>query len=177
MVEIVKSYRQAVPAVKFIGKKYGDEDRVDGSYASMWQMWFEQQWFAAIDEAAEGLNVSNESYEEGNACLGYMRCKQGEPFQYWIGKFVPLETKTPEGFESLELAAAELGVCWVKGKEPDIYCKEEQCMYKLEEQDMEIQLDEQGAFWFFERYASPRFSEPDTEGNIILDICYYVKST
>lgn len=68
-------------------------------------------------------------YEDGNACLGYMRFKQGEPFQYWIGRFVPLATEVSEGFEALELAASELGVCWLQGKEPEIHAKEEQCFY------------------------------------------------
>jgi len=34
---------------------------------------------------------------------------------------------------------------------------------------------EEGAFWFFERYACPRFTEPDGEGNNILDICHFVE--
>jgi predicted transcriptional regulator YdeE len=175
MAEIVNVYRQAVPAVKFIGKKYSDEDRVDGSFGACWQLWFQQQWFNVIDEAAGGTQRISELYEDANACLGYMRYKQGEPFQYWIGKCVPLSAETPEGFEAIELAAAELGVCWVKGKEPYIYCQEEKCGQKLVDQGMEIVQDEQQAFWFFERYSSPRFTERDEDGNVVLDICHYVR--
>ncbi len=32
-----------------------------------------------------------------------------------------------------------------------------------------------GAFWFFERYQCPRFTTPDEKGNVILDMCYFVK--
>ena len=32
MVEIIKTYRQSVGAMRFIGKKYGDGDRVDGNF-------------------------------------------------------------------------------------------------------------------------------------------------
>ena len=35
--------------------------------------------------------------------------------------------------------------------------------------------DEQGAWWFFERYACPRFTTPDENGAVILDIGHYVK--
>jgi len=27
-----------------------------------------------------------------------MRCKDGEPFEYWIGMFMPANTVVPEGF-------------------------------------------------------------------------------
>ncbi len=35
--------------------------------------------------------------------------------------------------------------------------------------------DANNAWWFFERYCSPRFTNPDYQGNIILDICHFIK--
>ena len=35
--------------------------------------------------------------------------------------------------------------------------------------------DEEGATWFFERYAAPRFTKPDKKGKIILDICHFAE--
>jgi len=175
MAEIVKVYRQAIPAVKFIGNKFGDEDRVNGSFAACWEQWLEQKWPDIINEAAGGVEETSALYEDGDACLGFMRYKQGEPFQYWIGKFAPLDTIPPEGLEGLEVPPSEIGACWVKGKEPDVYGVEMQCAEKLHEQGMQIMQDEQGAFWFFERYSSPRFFEPDENGDIIVDICHYVR--
>lgn len=174
MAEIVKVYRQAIPAVKFLGKKYGDEDRVNGSFAACWEQWLQEKWHVMIDEAAGGEHVTKELFEDGEACLGYMRYKQGEPFQYYIGKFVPLATKTPAGLEEIEIPASELGVCWVKGKEPDVYFKEDKCAEQLVKHGMKMKLDDQEAYWFFERYSHPRFFEPDENGDIIVDICYYV---
>ncbi|MGX6443548.1 hypothetical protein ACWM35_10045 [Neobacillus sp. K501] len=39
----------------------------------------------------------------------------------------------------------------------------------------ELETDEAGAWWFFERYGCPRFTTPDKDGNVILDICHFVK--
>ena len=39
MFSIVKTYRQSIPAMRFIGKKYGDEDRVDGGFGKQWGVW------------------------------------------------------------------------------------------------------------------------------------------
>jgi len=44
MPQIIKTYRQSVPAMRFIGKKYGFEDRVDGHFGALWQQWFANGW-------------------------------------------------------------------------------------------------------------------------------------
>jgi hypothetical protein len=36
MAEVIRTYRQSVPAMRFIGKKYYDEDRVDGGFGKQW---------------------------------------------------------------------------------------------------------------------------------------------
>lgn len=36
MSEIIKVYRQSVPTLRFIGKKYGDSDRVNGTFGKQW---------------------------------------------------------------------------------------------------------------------------------------------
>lgn len=46
---------------------------------------------------------------------------------------------------------------------------------KLGGEGYKIIPDEKGAYWFFERYCCPRFTTPDEQGNIILDICHYIE--
>ena len=36
MAQIIKTYRQSVPAMRFIGKKYEDGDRVNGGFGKQW---------------------------------------------------------------------------------------------------------------------------------------------
>jgi len=172
--EIVKVYKQSIPAVKFIGKKYGDEDRVDGGFASAWQQWIEQDLFDPIVQAAGGIEACKQLLEDGEATLGFMRYKEGEPFQYWIGMLTPPDTVVPESYESVLIEPTEAGICWLKGKEPDIYAKEDRCMHKLAEEGFQVNPNEQGALLFFERYAHPRFNDIDEQGNRIVDIGFFL---
>ncbi len=173
-MEIVKTYRQSIPAVRFIGKKYGDGDRVNGGFGQQWGEWFQNGWFDVLEKTA-GSESLKSLYEDGDAYIGLMRWKDGEPFQYWIGMFLPDNTPVPEGYGYVDFPAADLGACWLHGKEGEIYGKEHLCAQKLEEAGMKIVADEEGAWWFFERYVCPRFTTPDEKGEIILDICHYVK--
>lgn len=175
MAEIIKTYSQQVPALRFIGKKYGDDDRVNGSFGAKWGEWFQNGWFEVIERLHEGS--SSEIYEDGDAYIGLMRAKDGEPFEYWIGMLMPEGTAVPEGFGFVDFPESTLGVCWVYGSDAtgDIYCHEDECAAKLTEAGLEIQNDKDGACWIFERYGCPRFTTPDEKGNVILDICFFVK--
>src|SRR5690606_13196916 len=112
--------KQAIPAVKFIGKKYNDTDRVNGGFGFAWQQWLEQNWCDPIIEAAGGIDALTNLYEDGFSNLGYMRYKEGEPFEYWIGIFAPPETEIPNGYDGFHIEASNCGICWYKGQEPDI---------------------------------------------------------
>jgi len=52
---------------------------------------------------------------------------------------------------------------------------EEECAKELVSKGFEIIPDKKGVYWFFERYGCPRFTTPDDKGNVILDICHYIK--
>ena len=173
MAEIIKAYRQNLPQARFIGRKYGDSDRVNGGFGKQWDEWFANNWFAVIENQAGGK--IKELYPDGDAYLGLMRWKTGEPFEYWIGMFLPPETEVPDGFGFIDFPESNLGVCWLHGTMDDVFCKEDQCAARLGEEGFEITADANGAWWFFERYGCPRFTTPDGEGKIILDICHFIK--
>lgn len=173
MAEIIKAYRQSMPAMRFVGKKYGDGDRVDGSFGPKWGEWFANNWFNAIEQSI--TEYIKEAYEDCGAYIGLMRWKEGEPFEYWIGMFTHEANPVPDGYEFIDFPKSELGVCWVYGKEPDIYCKEDKCAEKLGEEGCRVIRDGKGAWWFFERYCCPRFTTPDDKGNVILDICHFIE--
>jgi predicted transcriptional regulator YdeE len=173
MYEITKSYIQSIPAVRFIGIKYRDEDRVGGGFGSQWGNWFENNRFEKLEALMK--DELKKVYEDADAYIGFMRWKEGEPFQYWIGMFLPEGTDVPEGYDFVDMPEGKLGVCWLHGPEGELYCKEDKCAEKLVQEGHEIISDENGAWWFFERYGCPRFTTPDEEGQVILDICHYIK--
>lgn len=172
MAEIIKTYRQSVPAMRFIGKKYGDEDRVDGGFAAKWGQWFQNNWFAELEKLTP--SGGGQLYEDADAYIGLMRWKEQDPFTYWIGMFMPENTSVPEGFTAIDIQESQLGVCWVYGKGGEVYFQEDACALKLREAGYTIKRDEEGATWCFERYGCPRFTTPDEKGNVILDICIYI---
>ena len=172
-MRITRIYRQYFPARRFIGKKYGDTDRVNGSFGTKWGEFFGNGWFEVLESAA--VSSVEEGYEDGGAYIELMRCRDGEPFEYWVGMFLPPDTPVPEEFESRDFSEGELGVGWVYGPEWDLYGHESDVAAKLTEEGMCIRNDGSGACWFFERYGCPRFTTPDKEGNVILDIGFFVE--
>ena len=124
MAEIIKTYKQTVGAMRLIGKKYGNDDRVDGSFGAKWGEWFENGWFEVLEKQSSGQ--PKETYEDADAYIGLMTDEDGA-FDYWIGMFMPEGTAVPEGFAHMDFPQGELGVCWVYGKEWEIYGLEGQC--------------------------------------------------
>lgn len=172
-MRIIRIYTQHMPACRFVGKKYGDADRINGNFGAKWSEFFDHGWFGMLEQAAQW--PVDEGYEDGGAYVGLMRVKDGEPFEYWVGMFLPENTPVPEGFEFRDFEESELGVGWVYGPEWDLYGHESEVAEKLGEEDIRRQNDEAGACWFFERYGCPRFTIPDEKGNVILDIGFFVE--
>lgn len=166
MPEIKRVYSQNMPEMKLVGKCYRESEKTNGTFGEQWRKWFQNDWFAPLT-----MPGTAQPFEDCDAYIGLCRCKMGEPFQYWIGVFLPLSFPAPDGYDSVSIDAGEIGVAWVYGKEPDIYqyC----CLERLSEDGLHWTADKSGVKWCFERYVRPRFTEPDGAGNVILDMCYY----
>jgi hypothetical protein len=167
MVEINKVYRESLPSLRLIGKKYSDSDRgVEGSFGGKWGEWFENGYFKTLEELGS-------LPENGDAYVGCMRCV--DTFEYWIGMFFPAETVIPEGYSYVDIPKGDIGTCWIYGREDngEIYGMEPHnlCMSKIAEAGWQLAKDP----WFFERYNCPRFTTPDDKGNVILDYCVYLQ--
>lgn len=173
MAEIIKLYTQAQPAQRFIGKRYFDSDRTDGLFAAKWEEWFQNNWFDDIFSQC----ATRGSFAEAEALIGLCRIKEAQPMEYWIGAFTPPGTKVAAGFESFDLPACMLGVCWVYGAahNGELYGNEELCARLLREQGYQISPDQEGVITTFERYVCPRFTQADQEGKVLLDLCFILK--
>ncbi len=165
-MKIVKVYRESIPNVKLIGKRYTNTDRdAAGTFALYWQQWFQQGWFDDLKQCTRVPNL-------GEDYIGAMRMTGGDGgFEYWIGALFAPDAEVPEGFAAVNIPACDLGVCWLYGNEKSGE------LYSMKASDMAMAaLKEQGrnysdSGWFFERYNYPRFTAPDETGNVILDIC------
>lgn len=163
MPEIVKVYKETLPALRFIGKKYTDADRgPDGGYGNRWDEWFSADRFSTLERLGPAP-------EHDDAYIGLMRFTT--EFEYWIGMFFPAETPVPDGFEWVDVSALTLGTCWIYGRDEtgELYgeAAHNLCVAALEREGWQIA---EGA-WFMERYNHPRFTTADEQGNVILDYC------
>ena len=167
MAEIIKTFREDIPAMRFIGKKYPN-------FGPWWGDWFGNGWFDVLENAMGGTDAIRSIWENGGGYVGLERRAEGQPFEYWIGMFTPADTAVPEEFECVDFSDVELGTCWIYGKENEVH-DTSKCRSAVEEAGMHIWTDEKGGIWSFENCLCPRYTTPDEYGNIIMDYCYFVK--
>ena len=174
MAEITKVYRQTLPAMRFIGKNYGNSKNTD--WGANWGDAFANDVFGKIEKASGGEAANHALFEDSNAYLGlyYRNAATGE-HDAWVGMFAPVGTTVDEGLGYIDFAAQDIGVCWLYGKQGEVYQLVPQCADQLAAAGMVIKTDAHGPVGFFERDQCPRFTTPDDKGNVIVDYCYFVE--
>ena len=167
MAEIIKVFKDEVPGMRFIGKKYQDYNG--------WGEWVANGWFDVIESRMGGTEKILGIWENGGAYVGLECRKNGELQQYWIGMFTPEDTEVPQGFEYIDFPKSSLGTCWIYGREEEVHGSVGNCWKALQNEGFEIAVDENGVEMSFENCLCPRFTTPDEKGNVILDYCYFIK--
>ena len=167
MAEIIKVFKEEIPRLRFIGKKYAN-------FGPMWGEWFANGWFDRLEEAMGGVEKITAIWENGGGYVGLERRAEGQPFAYWIGMFAPSDTPVPEGFSYIDFPELGLGTCWIRGTEKEVH-NTKACMRAVKDAGLVPWTDETGGIWSFENCTCPRYTTPDPQGNIILDYCYFVK--
>ena len=167
MTEIVKVFRDEVPAMRFIGKKYQD-------FGPWWGEWFGNGWFDVIEQAMGGPDEILAVWENGGGYVGLEKRKNGELSEYWIGMFTPENTPVPEGFDVIEFPAGTFGTCWIYGPEDEVHGAIPGCADAVLKAGMSFRKDTDGCVISFENGLCPRFTTPDEKGCVILDYCFIV---
>ena len=165
MAKIIKTFKENIPVMRFIGKKYDD--------IGHWEEWWQNGWFDLLENAMGGADKILGLWENGGGYVGVERRTETGEFSYYIGMFTPENTPVPDGFLHIDFSNLSLGTCWIYGKESEVH-DTSACKQKLIENGMRIWQDEKGAEWSFENCLCPRYTTPDDKGNIILDYCYFV---
>ena len=165
MVEIIKVFKENIPSLRFIGKKYNDFGH--------WGEWWLNGWFDLIEEVMGGTDKIKSVWDNGGGYIGVERRAEDRLFEYYIGMLTPENTSVPNGFISIDFKDLNLGTCWLYGKESEVHNTGE-CKKKLEENGIQLWKDKDGAFWSFENCLCPRYTPPDEKGYVILDYCYFV---
>ena len=165
MAEIIKVFKEDIPTMRFIGKKYDNFGH--------WGEWWQNGWFDLLENSMGGTDKILSVWENGGGYIGVERRAEGQPFEYYIGMLTPKNTPVPAGFVSIDFENLSLGTCWIYGKENEVH-DTSACKQMITENGMKIWQDKNGAVWSFENCLCPRYTTPDENGNVILDYCYFV---
>ncbi len=171
---IERVYREAFPHCRFVGIKYKNSDRVNGNFGEKWGYWHANGLFdmleALITEEFKAV------YPDCGAYIGLEKNRYGAPedyYEYWIGMFLPEGTAVSDGFDYIDFSYDYAGVCWLKGAESDVFGHEGECWKAITDAGIKIPSIPDGGCYFFERCQCPRFTTPDENGNIILDLAFF----
>jgi predicted transcriptional regulator YdeE len=160
-MEIKKIYTETVPAMQLIGKRYTIADTDGSGFGAKWGEFMQNGWFEKLGEI-DGTRDFD--------CVGLMRMTDGE-FEYWIGLMYDQGTPVPEEFDTVNVNEFEAAVFWIYGSHEngEIYRQQDACYAIMKERGW----GQTCSGWQIERYNSPRFTDPDASGNVILD--YYIE--
>lgn len=171
-VRVTNLYCKHMPAIRFIGKRYTMADLdANGLLMDRWNEWFQNGWFEKLSRLP-GLP----GYE-GIPNTGYYN---GDETSFWIGMIFPQNTTVPKGFDSTDIPAGDLAVCWLQGyrETGELFTPiaRNLCLTKIREAgyDMKLDFDDKPCKWTFESYSQQRFFLPDEEGKVVMDYCVYV---
>lgn len=167
MAEIQKVFREEVPAMRFIGKKYA-------GFGPWWGEWFANGWFDQIEACMGGVDTIKQIWENGGGYVGLERRAKDQAFEYWIGMFTPVNIPVPQDFSYVDFPAMGLGTCWIKGTEKEVH-NTKACKGAVTDAGMILWKDANGGVWSFENCVCPRYTTPDENGNVIMDYCFFVE--
>lgn len=173
--KIIETHKEHLPRLRFIGKRYTDEDRgPDGGYGHLWDEWFELALFEFLEESHDVVS--------GN--IGLMTCTEAEgSFEYWIGKFCDEYEEVSEGYDYIDMPESDIAVSFIQGN-PRLapmtgqaahnMCMASWSQNKLDRYREAFDGYDEKRWFFFERYHVPRYTVMNQEGEVILDYCMYI---
>ena len=170
---ILKCYRETIPDCCFAGRLYTSADFLEDTINGKWRQWLESGRFQLLTELQ--TPEFQAAYPEASAYVGLIRGGGGNRLLYGIGMFLPAESPIPQGFDYVYLPHTEICVAWVQGKREDIYHGESAACDCLVEAGCLPRQESDGSALFFERHARPRFTSPDENGEVILDVGFFTK--
>lgn len=162
MAKIIKVENEKLPFTKFIGKFC--EGEMD--MPAIWGEWFEKDWFHFADVLGRD--------ETDGSFVGLCIADPKTGYKYGLGALVAESVAAPEGYADMKLPTDSAKVFYIKGKDdPTLYEMEGQCYAQVGAEGMF--KDDAGRFFSVERYSCPSFTEPDENGEVILDFCILTK--
>ncbi|MDR3301211.1 MAG: GyrI-like domain-containing protein [Spirochaetaceae bacterium] len=164
--KLVKFEIKELPELCVIGKEIRvkmSELGKNNPLPAFWEKCMNESIFETIEKTLRE-NIYDPAY------VGFMKMLNKDEFINVCGMLIKPDVKAPEGFVKYDIESCTIGMGWIQGPYPDIFMAE----HILTEEAVKnagYNYDVTKNFTF-ELYNSPRYTNPDENGNRILD--YYM---
>jgi predicted transcriptional regulator YdeE len=164
--KLVKFEVRELPKLRVIGNEIRVKMSALGTnnpIPAFWEQCMSGGVFATLEKILRE-NIYDPAY------VGFMKMLSEHEFLYVCGMLMKPDTKVPEGFVKHDIEACAVGIGWVQGNEQDIYMAEHILVSNAVKNAgymYDVSKD-----WTSELYNCPRFTNPDENGNKIVD--YYM---
>lgn len=168
MAELINFEVKQLPKLYLIGKeKRMNMEATMGSDNPIPGFWQECKENGVISK----LEEQNKLWFEDSTIGMMLDWERGDgDFTYVIGTFFTEDAPVPEDFCKIPFEPCKVAIGYIKGQDgPDVYSAAHQM---TEEKLKKEGYSDDGMTWCAEVYNCPRFTKPDSEGNVILD--YYL---
>ncbi|MDR0949119.1 MAG: GyrI-like domain-containing protein [Lachnospiraceae bacterium] len=156
--QIIRCEVITVPETRFIGKQYDHYPNWGDAWAN--------GWFEQIEAMGAQSPINDGSY-----CVLY-----GKDNNHWIGEFMEAGTPVPEGLDFVDIPESQAVLFFIKGKQGDCFTtayNTDVINGLIEQLGLPHPADDR-KLKAFERDNCPRFTDPDEEGNLILDYIVFM---
>ena len=161
MATLVKFDVRSLPALKVVGRavRVRMADEMDDPVPELWSRCHGD---GTIDELA-----SLETFDPSP--VGWMGDVDARTstFVYLCGVLLPADATVPEGFDVRDIGPTSAAVAWVQG-DPDELVPVAQELTEQAMSDAGVAADD-SAGWALELYDGTRFTQPGTDGAVVLD--------
>ena len=141
----------------------------------IWNQWFKGRYYVTLEKLI--TDEFRNAYPDFDAYVSLSKRKESDHsvFEYWIGMFVPSDTVISEGCDYLDFDAQQVAITWVKGEDWAVVGHEEECYQLCMENGMIVKKNVDGSIYSMERYQCPRYTQPDENNEVILDLMYFIE--
>ncbi|MDR3276198.1 MAG: hypothetical protein LBT11_03135 [Treponema sp.] len=165
--KLIKFEVKKLPKLCVIGKeiraKMTEMMGTNNPIPAFWGQCMSGHVFTTLEKTL-GENMYDPAY------VGFMKMLNEDEVINVCGMLMKPDTKAPEGFVSYDLESFTAGIGWIQGKEPDIYAAEHALVGEAVK-NAGYKYDDSKGF-AIELYNCPRYTNPDENGNKIID--YYM---
>jgi predicted transcriptional regulator YdeE len=164
--KVVKFEIKELPQLCVIGKEISvkmSELGTSNPIPAFWEKCMSENIFETLEKIFDE-NIYDHGY------VGFSKMLNEDEFIYVCGILMKPDTKAPEGFVKHDIESFTAGIGWIQGPYPDIF-KVEHILTEEAVKNAGYKYDITKDF-SFELYNCPRYTNPDENGNRILD--YYM---